>query len=74
MVARCYHRVCGRTFGGVTAFDRHLRLLREPPWTVCIEPSKAGLRDAQGVWSLTTPDDGFRRLQATPSTAGDDRG
>ena len=72
-MARCYHRQCGRTFGGVTAFDRHLRLLKDHPWTVCLDPSDVGLIDNGGVFSLVTPDKPFRRLEATPSTAGADR-
>jgi hypothetical protein len=42
----CVHRPCGQTFSGLTAFDRHLRWLRVPPWVSCREPVEAGL-----VWS-----------------------
>ena len=72
-MARCYHRQCGRTFGGVTAFDRHLRLLKDHPWTECVPPLEVGLVDRDGVFSLTTPEKAFRRLEATPSTAGGNR-
>jgi hypothetical protein len=49
-VARCYHRTCGRTFGGVVAFDRHLRLRRTSPWAECVDPVEAGLEARGDVW------------------------
>jgi hypothetical protein len=45
-MAACFHRVCGETFTGLTAFDRHLRWLKEPPWVTCRAPLSVGL-----VWS-----------------------
>ena len=51
-MARCVHRVCGRTFSGLTAFDRHLRLLKVPPWAECVDPASVGLVDKAGVWGL----------------------
>ena len=72
-MARCYHRQCGRTFGGLTAFDRHLRLLKDHPWTECAEPVGVGLFEREGVWRVAAPDDGFRRLEANPSTSGGNR-
>ena len=72
-MARCYHRQCGRTFGGVTAFERHLRLLKGHPWTECLSPVEVGLVDRDGVWGVATPAKAFGRLEATPSTAGADR-
>jgi len=49
-MARCYHRVCGRDFGSLSAFDRHLRLLKVPPWTACLAPESVGLHLRGGVW------------------------
>jgi hypothetical protein len=50
-------------FGGVTGFDRHLRLLPEWPWLDCAEPTSVGLmaRPSDGVWVQpypTYPDEG----------------
>jgi hypothetical protein len=45
-MAACFHRVCGETFTGLTAFDRHLRWLKGPPWVTCRAPLSVGL-----VWS-----------------------
>jgi hypothetical protein len=50
-MARCHHRQCGRDFGGVTGFDRHIRLLDGPPWVECVDPASVGLiLRADGVW------------------------
>ena len=51
-MARCHHRACGRDFSGLTAFDRHLRLLKVPPWVECVDPESAGLIDKAGIWTL----------------------
>jgi hypothetical protein len=45
-MAACLHRACGAEFSGLTAFDRHLRWHREPPWVSCLPPDQVGL-----VWS-----------------------
>ena len=55
MVARCYHRPCGRTFGGVTGFDWHIRLLDGPPWVECLNPASVGLQEVDGVWVRRPP-------------------
>lgn len=54
-VARCYHRPCGLTFGGVTAFDRHIRLLKETPWVECLPPASVGLIQRGSVWGVAGP-------------------
>ena len=54
-MARCYHNACGRNFGGVTAFDRHLRLTSVDPWTECLPPEGVGLVERDGVWGMPTP-------------------
>jgi len=41
-----HHRLCGRDFSGVTAFDRHLEWRKGFPWVSCREPAEVGL-----VWS-----------------------
>jgi hypothetical protein len=51
MMARCYHRKCGQTFGGVTGFDYHVRLLGESPWLICLNPESVGLVLSNGAWS-----------------------
>ena len=73
-MARCYHRECGRMFGGVTAFDRHLRWYRSAPWVDCIEPEGVGLVEREGVWGVPSPEKAFGRLEATPLLSGADRG
>jgi len=45
-MAKSVHRACGQSFSGLTAFDRHLRWHRRPPWVDCVAPESAGL-----VWS-----------------------
>jgi hypothetical protein len=52
-MASCLHRSCGAEFSGLTAFDRHLRWHREPPWVSCLPPDQVGLvwSDARGAWS-----------------------
>ena len=45
-MAACRHRACGATFSGLTAFDRHLRWHKGPPWVSCRNPEDVGL-----VWS-----------------------
>lgn len=70
-MARCYHRACGRTFGGVGGFDRHIRLLSEPPWVVCLDPKAVGLNEVDGIWvrqagKVITPENGEVVLEATP--------
>jgi len=54
-VARCTHRTCGRTFGGLTGFDRHLRWLDIAPWLECLDPTEVGLSEADGVWVRPGP-------------------
>jgi hypothetical protein len=54
-MARCYHRVCGRHFGGVTAFDRHLMWSRVAPHVTCVEPEGVGLVSRDGLWGMPTP-------------------
>jgi hypothetical protein len=55
-MAACTHRACGRVFSGLTAFDRHLRWHKGPPWVSCREPSDVGLvwSDAREGWSTKT--------------------
>jgi hypothetical protein len=55
-VARCHHRLCGRDFGGVTGFDRHIRLLDGPPWVECVDPATIGMVLTGGVWVRPSPD------------------
>jgi hypothetical protein len=74
-VARCYHRVCGRTFGGVTGFDFHLRLLQVPPWVECVNPADVGLTEVDGVWvravpPVGTPSGGVAALTGDPRRQG----
>lgn len=57
-MAECMHRRCGRRFGGVAGFDRHLRTLDAPPWVECVEPASVGLRESGGVWRQPTPEIG----------------
>ena len=45
-MAACVHRPCGQAFSGLTAFDRHLRWSKGPPWVSCLDPVQVGL-----VWS-----------------------
>jgi hypothetical protein len=45
-MASSLHRACNRAFSGLTAFDRHLRWHKGPPWVSCREPLDVGL-----VWS-----------------------
>ena len=73
-MARCYHRQCGRTFGGVTAFEKHLRWHKSEPWTDCVEPEGVGLVEREGVWGVPTPAGAFGRLEATPFSAEGHRG
>jgi hypothetical protein len=50
-VARCEHRKCGRTFGGLQGFDRHLQWSDSPPWVVCRDPATVGLtQQPDGTW------------------------
>jgi hypothetical protein len=53
-MARCVHRVCGREFGGVTAFDRHLKLLKAAPWIECRDPASVGMVFNGSAWSQVT--------------------
>ena len=70
-MARCYHRLCDRHFGGQTAFDRHLRLLRQPPWVVCLDPAEIGLQEGRDGWGVaTTRGTGEVPLEADPYTNG----
>ena len=57
-MARSYHRACGRTFGSVSAFDRHLRLLRVPPWVECVDPEAVGLTVKAAIWRSEARKDG----------------
>jgi len=53
-VAGCVHRKCGRQFGGVSGYDRHLIWLAGPPWIECADPLAVGLKaDDRGVWIQT---------------------
>ena len=54
-MAACLCRTCGERFGGVTGFDRHLRLLDRPPWTACMPPANQGLKLVAGVWRQDAP-------------------
>jgi hypothetical protein len=70
-VAACLHRACGRTFGGITGFDYHLRWLDSPPWVECLNPADLGLSEVNGVWvrpapKVNTPEWGHRPKSATP--------
>ena len=48
---RSLHRQCGRTFGGVAGFDRHIRLLDRAPWVECRDPAECGLiQRPDAVW------------------------
>ena len=50
-MAACYHRACGRRFGGLRAFDAHLVWSRQPPFVSCVDPALQGLaQNAAGVW------------------------
>jgi hypothetical protein len=55
-MARCLHRVCGRRFTGVAAFDRHLRWVRHSPWVECADPVEVGLVESPNGW---TPNSAF---------------
>ncbi len=73
-MARSYHRQCGRTFGGMTGFDWHLKWLDSAPWVECVDPATVGLTEVDGVWVRKAPDAsvrerGERRLEATPVTS-----
>jgi hypothetical protein len=52
-MARSVHRACGLPFSGLTAFDRHLRWSKGPPWVSCREPVEVGLvwSDAREAWA-----------------------
>jgi hypothetical protein len=60
-MAKCVHRVCGREFGGVTAFDRHLSWSKSVPFVTCLEPEGVGLVARDGVWGMPTPQMGGAR-------------
>jgi hypothetical protein len=55
-MASCLHRACGEQFSGVTAFDRHLRWSKGPPWVSCRPPADVGLvwSDARQGWATNT--------------------
>jgi hypothetical protein len=57
-VAVCLCRPCHRRFSGLTAFDRHLRWLKGPPWVSCRHPQDAGLvwSEARRQWATHTGD------------------
>jgi hypothetical protein len=68
-MAKCTHRVCGRDFSGLTAFDRHLRWLRVDPWVECRDPVEAGLvwSESRTAWSTHIG----RLSHADPDTSDD---
>ena len=52
-MAACFHRACGRRFGGLTAFDAHLVWSRQPPFVSCTDPASQGLaQNEAGVWGM----------------------
>ena len=54
-MARCYHRQCGRWFGGRTAFDRHIKLLKQEPWLKCLDPADIGMVWSESGWGMPAP-------------------
>ena len=51
---RCRCAACGRSFGGVRAFDRHQRLTAGGR-LVCREPSTLGMVERGGWWGQPVP-------------------
>lgn len=49
----CHCASCGRSFGGVTAFDRHQTLTADG--VVCRDPATLGLRQSNGTWHRDMP-------------------
>jgi hypothetical protein len=71
-VAQCHHRLCGQTFGGVTGFDRHIKLLKESPWIQCLNPTDFGMVLTDSVWRMPSvfaprADDAKSSNRATPT-------
>ena len=55
-MAACYHRECGRTFGGLSGFDRHLVWSDTPPFVSCTDPSRRGMvLTPDGMWVRPAP-------------------
>ena len=54
-MAACFHNLCGRTFGGLFGFDRHIRLLDAYPWLECRDPAAVGMVPVDGVWVRESP-------------------
>lgn len=48
-MAKAYCRTCDLTFGGVRAFDQHLRWLDVEPWVEHREPPDSHFKRADGV-------------------------
>ena len=60
-MAECLCRTCGKVFGGLRAFDQHLRWVDGPPWVKHCEPPETQYQRGDGVW--------VRRYGSTPETA-----
>jgi hypothetical protein len=71
-MAKCVHGLCGQHFSGVTAFDRHLRWHKGPPWVSCREPADVGLvwSDSRQAWATHIGPLSDARLGRSRDTGG----